>query len=340
MTARVGLDARLTRQMSVGMKAYTAELTARLPRIAPDLAFTAFTEGANFGVDEQIRLPLAMRRAGVDLAHFMSLYTPVLPPRPYVMTIHDLIHLRFPEFFKSKVGPYYGTVVKFAARHAALVITDDPRTVGDLTHYLGVDPQKCRVIPLGVDERFLARITPFHASQPYFLNVGNHRAHKDLVTLFEAWSRLPPDVRVDLYLTGPDDFGTQLARYQTEQRQIVVLGDVPLEKLPALYAGAVALVHPALCEGFGLPMLEAMAAGTAVVACEDAIPRVLEAAALTFAARDVQALRVRLERVVADQGLRAALVNEGRKLAQSLTWDRCASQTAALYREVLPRNAG
>ncbi|MDQ6929946.1 MAG: glycosyltransferase family 4 protein [Candidatus Eremiobacteraeota bacterium] len=340
MTARVGLDARLTRQMSVGMKAYTTELTSRLPVVAPDLAFTAFTEGANFGLDEQIRLPLAMRRAGVDLAHFMSLYTPVLPPRPYIVTIHDLIHLRFPEFFKSKVGPYYKTVVKFAARHAALVLTDDPRTIGDLEEFLGVNPQKCRVIPLGVDDRFLARITPFRAAQPYFLNVGNHRAHKDLVTLFEAWASLPPELAVDLYLTGADDFGPQLSHYQTAQRQIVVLGDVPPEKLPALYAGAAALVHPALCEGFGLPMLEAMAARTAVVACENAIPRVLESAALTFPARDVQALTIRLERVLADQGLRSALVNEGRKLAEGLTWDRCASQTAALYREVLPRNAG
>lgn len=332
---RVALDTRLTRQMSVGMKSYAIELAARLPRVAADMEFIAFGEGANFGWDEQVRLPAAMRRARADLAHFFSLYTPVLPPRPYLVTIHDLIHLRYPQFFKAKVAPYYATVVKFVARRAARVITDDDRTVGDLQRFLGVDPQKCRVVPLGVDDRFLAPVTPYRAKQPYFLYSGNHKPHKDLPTMFEAWSRLPAHEHIDLYVTGPDDFGQSLARYQSSERQIVALGDVPDAKMAALYAGATALVHPALCEGFGLPMLEAMASGCPVIACEDAAPRALESAILSFPAGDVAALQVRMERVLRDEGLRAALVNEGRTLAQRLTWDRCASETAAIYREVL-----
>lgn len=336
---RVGLDARLTRQMSVGMSAYSIELTKRLPIVAPDLEFVVFNEGANFGVDEQVRLPAAMRRAKIALAHFLSLYTPVFPPRPYVVTIHDLIHLRFPQFFKTKVGPYYATVVKFAARHAARIITDDERTVGDLTRFLGVDAQKCRVIPLGCDDAFLRTAEPYRAKQPYFLFAGNHRPHKDLGTLFEAWSRLPERYRIDLYLTGHDDFGPGLVRYQSVDRQIVVLGDVPVQKLPSLYAGATALVHPALCEGFGLPMLEAMASRTPVIATEVAIPRVLESAALLYPGGDVEALTVRLQRLLDDQGLRDALINEGRTLAEGLTWDRCAIATAEVYREVLAHDA-
>ncbi|GAC1653140.1 MAG: glycosyltransferase family 1 protein [Vulcanimicrobiaceae bacterium] len=338
MKKRVGLDARLTPQMSVGMKAYSEELSARLPQVAPDLEFLSFRKGTNFGFDEQIRLPLEMRRAGLDLSHFLSLYMPALPPQPYVLTIHDLIHLRFPQFFKTKVGPYYHTVVKLAARRAARVITDDARTVADLERFLGVAPEKCRVIALGVDERYLAAAAPYRAAQPYFLYCGNHRQHKDLATLFEAWSRLPHELKIDLYVTGPDDFGSQLARYQSPERQVVILGDVAPERLPSLFAGALALVHPALCEGFGLPMLEAMAARTPVVASREAIPRVIEPAALTFAAGNIEALTGCLERVLHDQGLRAALVNEGRALAEGLTWDRCARETAALYREVLSEN--
>jgi len=321
------------------MRAYSAELAKRLPVVAPDLEFMLCSEGANFGIDEQVRLPAAMRRAKVDIAHFLSLYTPLFAPRPYIVTIHDLIHLRFPQFFKTKVGPYYATVVKFAARRAARVITDDERTVGDLTRLLGVDARKCRVIPLGCDDAFLQDAQPYRAKQPYFLYVGNHRPHKDLLTFFEAWARLPERYRIDLYLTGQDDFGPDLLRYQSADRQIVVLGDVPVAKLPSLYAGATALVHPALCEGFGLPMLEAMASRVPVIATEDAIPRALESAALLYPARDVEALTVRLQRLLEDQGLRNALINEGRMLAESLTWDRCAIATAAVYREVLAGHA-
>jgi len=332
---RIALDSRLTRQMSVGMKRYASELSQRLPEVAPDLEFIRFDRGANFGFAEQLALPRAMRRARVDLAHFLSLYAPVLPPRPYVVTIHDLIHLRFPRFFKTKVGPYYRTVVRYVARRAARVLTDDERTVADLQRFLGVDPARVRVIPLGVEDRFLGAVAAHRAARPYFLYVGNHRPHKDLATLFEAWAGLAEHRRVDLYLTGEDDFGGALSTWQSADRRIVLLGYVRPEELAALYAGATALVHPALYEGFGLPMLEAMAARTAVVACEDAAPGVLEGAMLTFPPKDVAALRARLEWLLEDEGLRTALVNEGRARAERLTWEHCASATASVYREVL-----
>lgn len=332
---RIALDSRLTSQMSVGMKLYASELSRRLPSLAPDLEFVTFERGANFGFSEQIALPRAIRGARVDLAHFLSLYAPLMPPRPYVVTIHDLIHLRFPQFFKTKVGPYYRTVVRFMARRAARVLTDDDRTVKDLQHFLGVDPARVRVISLGVEDRFLAPAAAYRAARPYFLYVGNHRPHKDLPTMFEAWAGLAERHRIDLYVTGEDDFGSALAARQSAERRILWLGRVASEDLPGLYAGATALVHPALCEGFGLPMLEAMAAGTAVVGCEDAAPRVLEGAMLTFPPKDVLALRSRMEWLLDDEGLRTSLVNEGRARAEQLTWDRCATATAAVYHEVL-----
>lgn len=319
--------------MSVGMKAYASELAARLPRVAPDFHFTIFRDGANFGWDEQVRLPAAMRRANVDLAHFLSLYTPLFPPRPYIVTVHDLIHLRFPKYFKSKVGPYYQTVVRAVCARAECVITDDERTVTDLERFLHVPRPRVRVIPLGVDDRFLAPITPYRAMRPYIMYAGNHRAHKDLPTLFAAWSALPEELELDVYLTGPKDFNRGLS--SRANGRIVALGDITTEELAAYYAGARALVHPALCEGFGLPMLEAMASGTPVVACEDAIPGVLRDVALTFAPRDAKDASNQIARLLQDQGLRNRLINEGRTRARSLTWDRCALETAQLYREIL-----
>ncbi len=157
-------------------------------------------------------------------------------------------------------------------RALSRVITDDARTVDDLVELLGVDRGKVRVIPLGVAEEFLKPVQPHVGRRPYLLYVGNHREHKDLATLFAAWSALPDEWHVDLYVTGPDDFGGELQRRSGLSRAIVPLGDVSAERLIEYYAGARALVQPALREGFGLPMLEAMAAGCPVVACRDAVP--------------------------------------------------------------------
>jgi len=330
---RIALDGRITRQLSVGMRAYTRELTERLPRVAPDLEFVVFRAGGNFGWTEQVRLPLAIRAANPDLTHFLSHYAPVLPARPYVITVHDLIHLLFPRQFKMKVGPYYRTVVRFVCARAARVITDDERTVGDLRRFLAVPPERVRVIPLGVDDLFLRPIERHRAGRPYFLYAGNHRRHKDLRTLFEAWKALPEECAADLFITGDDDFGS--ARLTRANGRVAALGELPAERLAAYYAGAAALVHPALREGFGLPMLEAMAAGCPVIACSDALPCVLTGAALTFPAGDIAVASEAMRRVLTDEGLRTTLVNEGRTRAEAWTWDRCARSTAQVYREVL-----
>jgi glycosyltransferase involved in cell wall biosynthesis len=333
--ARIGLDARSTDQMSAGMKAYARELSERLPQVAPDFTFVRFTQGRNFGWEEQVALPLAMRRARLDLAHFLSLYVPLIAPAPFVITIHDLIHLRFPKQFKTKVGPYYRTVVRRACARAARVITDDERTVADLERFLHVDRAKVRVIPLGVDDRFLEAAAPFASARPYLLYVGNHRRHKDLHTLFEAWTALAEETPHDLYLTGRDDFGGELQRRSTPGRGIVALGDVSTERLASYYAGAAALISPAWREGFGLPMLEAMAMGCPVAASAEAVPGVLAPAAWTFAAGNAAELRATVIELLADEGRRNRFVNVGREIARSLTWDRCARATADVYREVL-----
>jgi glycosyltransferase involved in cell wall biosynthesis len=319
--------------MSVGMIAYANELVARLQRVAPDLRFEAYRLGGNFGVDEQVRLPRYASRVGARLVHHLSVYAPLATPRPFAITIHDLIHLRYPQYFKRSVGPYYATVVRIVCARAARVITDDPRTVGDLERYLGVDPGKTRVIPLGVDDVFLRDAEPEPAQRPYFLYAGNHRPHKDLPTLIAGWQALPDEAAVDLVLTGSSDI-PEFAHARRRAGELRFVGEVSPERLARLYRGAVACVHPSLREGFGLPMLEAAAAGTRVVACGDALPAVLGPVASVFPARDVRALTALLRTALAEPwGLpdRERL----RAVARSYTWDRTASATAEVYREIL-----
>jgi glycosyltransferase involved in cell wall biosynthesis len=336
--ARIGLDARLTRQMSIGMKTYSREVASRLPSVAPQYEYVTFTEGGNSGWKEQLALPLRIARSRLDLVHFLSQYVPLALPRRFIITIHDLIHLNFPQYFKAKVRPYYYTLVRAACARAARVITDDERTVDDLATLLHVDRAKIRTIPLGVDAGFFESASPFAGARPYLLYVGNHRQHKDLPTLFTAWSALPRDWNVDLYVTGTDDFGGELQRRSGPERAIVALGDVPAEDLARYYAGARAVVQPALREGFGLPMLEAMAAGAPVVASEQAVPTALRPAALTYPTHDANALRMQLEKVLDDEEVRERATRLGNAVAQQLSWDRCAEATADVYREVLEQS--
>jgi glycosyltransferase involved in cell wall biosynthesis len=311
------------------MQAYVDELAVRLPRVAPDLRFAMLPRNRSLSVEEQIGLPLRLARLRPRLAHFPSPYAPLLAPGPYAVTIHDLIHLRFPENFKRTVGPYYATVVRAVCARAARVITDDPRTVPDLKRFLGVRAEKVRVVPLGAADAYMRDgIVPEVASRPYFLYAGNHREHKDLRTLYAAWQALPDDVGADLFLTGTGDDADAPRRPSGTVRY---LGDVSTDRLAALYAGTIALVYPSLCEGFGLPMLEAAAVGACVIASTQAVPAGLAPFVATFAPGDVRMLTGMMA-AAAVGGLRN---EEARRYARSQTWDRCAEATAEVYREIV-----
>ncbi len=312
------------------MVTYANELVRRLPSVAPDLRFTVVERTQALDLGEQIGAPRALRAAGARLVHHLAFYAPVFAPRPTVVTVHDLIHLRFPKLFKPTVGPYYATVVRAVCARAARVITDDERTIEDLERFLGVAPRKVVVIALGADDAYREPIEPIARTRPYFLCVGNHKPHKNLRTLFAAWAALAPHIEADLLLTGPADIDrSEIPR--RERGELRFLGDVPVGELRRLYRGAIALVHPALCEGFGLPMLEAATVGTAVIASDSAVPAVLRPYAGVFPALDVASLAQAMERAAQ----RPAAPEGATAFARTLTWDRCAAQTAEVYRTVL-----
>ncbi|MGH7716109.1 MAG: glycosyltransferase, partial [Vulcanimicrobiaceae bacterium] len=183
----VAFDARLTTHMSVGMRQYVLELAERIPRLVPELRFTRFGSGDNFDWGEQVAMPLQIRRTKPRLVHIPSPFAPAFIPAPYVVTIHDLIDLNFPQWTKPKARWYFRTVVRRTARRARCVITDDEATARDLSAFYGLARERIAVIPLGVD---IPDVEPVRRRRPYVIYAGNRRPHKDLATIVDAWSRV------------------------------------------------------------------------------------------------------------------------------------------------------
>ena len=259
----------------------------------------------------------------------------MIVPVRFVVTIHDLIHLRFPHHFKAKVRPYYETVVRAACVRAARVVTDDPRTVEDLVELLGVKRAKIRVIPLGVSESFFEPGAPFAGPRPYVLYVGNHRTHKNLATLFDAWSALPPELDVDLLRHGPRRF---------RRRAPAAKRFEPLDRGAGRRPGRASRIVLRGRAGAGLTLLAgglrpSGARGDGRRLPGDRLRRFGAAGRrirrLDVPARDWRRLAALLGRMLVDQGERERSVNVGLQAARGLTWDRCARATADVYREVL-----
>jgi glycosyltransferase involved in cell wall biosynthesis len=333
----IALDARETSHTSAGMLAYVRALRRLLPHVAPDLRITEFGSGDNFDLAEQAGMPLALARMRPRLAHFPTPYVPRVVPVPYAVTVHDVIDLEFPQYAKRKVGSYWKHVVGPVLRGARAVITDDDATVELLQHYLRVDPERVHVIPLGVDAPD-PMPEPFVAERPYFFYAGNRRPHKALAALLTAWTSLPDRDAVDLVLTGPELPGLS-ASVRREQGELIFAGDVDERELWRLHRGALAYVHPALREGFGLPLLEALRAGTPVIAAETATPAVLKPFVHRHDPEDLVVLRLLMMRALEQRDDWRREAERARDATSQLTWERTVRATADLYRELLGRTA-
>lgn len=267
-----------------------------------------------------------------------------------VATIHDLTPMRFPHWHT----PYQRLVAKYlpkSVERSDLLIADSRSTADDLISYLQVPASKIRVVPLAAAAHFyeppsaealLAVRGNYGLTGSYFLFVGTLEPRKNLGTLLLAYQKLPAEVQKlhPLVLVGSRGWEDErLLTTIDALPNVKWLGRVPDAELPALMAGALAFVYPSYFEGFGLPVLEAMAAGCPVVTSNvSSLPEVTgtgaEAAALLVHPDDVAGLTAAMHHLASDEDLRADLKSRGLARARLFSWEQAAEQTLAVYREL------
>jgi glycosyltransferase involved in cell wall biosynthesis len=297
---------------------------------------------------EQALLPRLARRAGVDLVHSLASTAPLHGRFRRIVTIHDLIYARFPEAHAGIRDRGMRVLVPGAARRSDRVIVDSQSTREDLIELLGLDSERIDVVPLGLGSVRRAAAPPERETRARFelgsrrvlLSLSAKRPHKNLSALIDALAQLPQQTRPVLVLPGyPTAHEAELrerARGLGVQEDVRFPGWISAEELEGLWAQAGAFVFPSLYEGFGLPVLEAMARGVPV-ACSNAssLPEVAGDAALLFDPHDTSGLASALGRLLSDEPLRARLIERGRERVHRFTWQRTASLTLASYARAL-----
>ncbi|MCC7077599.1 MAG: glycosyltransferase family 4 protein [Acidimicrobiia bacterium] len=284
----------------------------------------------------------------VDVIHAPSVAVPPRQRTPLVVTVHDVAPLLFPETFPRR-GVRFHTQGLHAAERADLVIAVSEAAAAEIRGNTGIDPARIRVVPNGVDPTpappaTVTDVLRAHglADVPYLLWVGSLEPRKNVGTLVSAFAELASASQTThrLVLVGPSgwlDGGLvpEDARASLADR-LLPLGAVPAGHLKALYAGADLVAVPSIHEGFGLPVLEAMAQGTPVV-CSDipSLREVSDGAAYLVDPRSVAAWTAALGRVLDDRVLRARFVTAGYERAARFSWARCAESTLAVYREAI-----
>ncbi len=365
----IGIDARLYAGDYTGIGTYTRALIDRLAALDHRNRYLLFTDrrmespAANFEVARipvrqrviwtHLCLPLDPRAWKLDLYHAVANHElPILLPGIFVLTVHDLIPLLYPETVPRRHRFLFGTFIRPAVRRAAAIITDCRLVKQSLVERFGLDPARIHPIPLACDPVFATPVPPeevervrrtYRLGERCLLYVGALEPRKNIPSLIDAFTRVaarPEFGEWRLALAGGGGWGrrevTRRAAAAGLAERIILPGFIAPRDLPALYRAADLFVYPSLYEGFGLPVLEAMAAGVPVlVSAPTALQEVAGPAGATFRLDDPGDLERQLTRLMGDAPLRASLAAAGLERAASFSWERCARETLAVYESVL-----
>jgi glycosyltransferase involved in cell wall biosynthesis len=308
-------------------------------------------DAGNYSMREQVTVPIALGRARVDLFHAPHYVVSPLTRCPFVVTIHDCIHLRFPEYLPNRAAQTYArAMMRSSAHRARRVLTVSNASKQDILHYLHVPAEKVEVIYNALDERLASPPTDeevtsirerFQLTSPFILYTGNIKPHKNVDRLIEAYSilRRRGQQEAQLLIIGDDiskypNLRRMVHRFQMH-KHVRFLGFVPDVTLAALYRLASVFVFPSLYEGFGLPPLEAMAAGVPVVTSNiSSLPEVVGDAAVLVDPMDAGAIADAMARVLTDPALRATLIARGYERVKLFSWERSVRRIHEVYAEL------
>lgn len=292
-----------------------------------------------------LQRPVVEKHLGpLDLVHAPSL---VFPPSlaPLVATVHDLCVVKFPGAFPAQWRVFHRRGLGLILKKARIILADSHSTARDLRLLCGKKDNRVRVVPLGVEdppdveEDQVRRVLEKHDLEPgYLLFVGTIEPRKNLSRLVQAYASLDEEEKRaarGLILVGAQGW---LGRWELSrvlsQDGVRWLGYLPREELEAVFRGAGVFVYPSLYEGFGLPVLEAMARGVPVITSKtSSLREVAEGAAILVDPEDVMDLRKALRRLIRDEEMRVQLAEFGKERASSYPWSRTVELTAQAYRD-------
>ncbi len=366
---RIGIDARKLHDFGIGT--YIRNLLRQLARqdrqtefvvlcrpddrdsvaaLGENFRSVAATAG-NYSITEQITIPLALRREKVTLFHAPHYVLPPLVRCRSVVTIHDCIHLMFPQYLPNQFALTYArTSIGLAARLANRVLTVSESSKRDILRFVDMPPEKIDVIHNAYDERFgvepreedVVRVRErYQLHDEFVLYAGNVKPHKNLKRLIEAFNLLRRRGldHLKLVLIGDEISKYAALRRAVHQHQlhkhVRFLGYLPEETLAVMYRLAGVFVFPSLYEGFGLPPLEAMASGTPVVTSNvSSLPEVAGDAAVLVDPYDPAAIADGIERVLTNEALRRDLRQKGLARARQFSWEDSVRRVHDIYVEV------
>jgi glycosyltransferase involved in cell wall biosynthesis len=370
----IGIDAsRTTAARRTGTENYSLHLVRELLTLGEARCFRLYfnqaprpgllPEGADWRVVRfprlwtHFRLSWEMVTRPPDLLFVPSHVLPLVHPQRSVVTVHDLGYHYYPEAHTAFQNVYLRWSTRYNARAATRIVADSEATQRDLMHYYGIPEDRIRVVYPGRDESLVPVVEPvtlarvrarYGLSDSYLLYVGTLHPRKNLVRLVQAFAVLlrsslsmpePLPSNLQLVLAGQkgwlyDKVFAQVRELGLTER-VVLTGYVPDADLPVLLSGALAFVFPSLHEGFGLPVLEAMACATPVICSNvSSLPEVAGDAALLVDPLDTGLLAEAISQIVIDEGLRRMLVERGFRQIRRFSWRRCAREILQILEDV------
>lgn len=374
---KIGLNAHLLSSQagyrSAGIHGYIHNILAHVPQLAPDdWQLTAMVGGQNHATFDNVtmqRAPLdtespakriiweqaiqPLQLGQYDLYHAMAFVAPMLLTTPMVVTVYDLTFMRYPERLTSARRLYLRMFTAITCRRAKRVIAISQSTADDLTALLDIPADKIDVTPLGYDTKIhfprakseLYDFSTLHdLPERFWLFVGTLEPRKNLVMLLNAYAKLPKTERLPLILGGGKGWMVDEIFATIEQHglggEVKHIGFIPTEDLPLWYNSAEAFLYPSVFEGFGLPVLEAMACGTPVLTSNvSSLPEVAGDTGMTLPPDDEGVWIDALRQVYQDSSWRETAREQGIQRAQQFTWERTAQLTIDSYHKAMNEGA-